>query len=95
MDRPESFPGTGQVQIDAMKAAFMERFSGYHSREASMRAFRGITFANGESMETYMDHLKQCSQGLAMPDAITMDQFLSGLPTDANVAVSMSSPATP
>ena len=82
------------ADVNDLKRRFIEHHSGVHSREASVTAFRAISYRQGESMETYLGRLKPFSERLGYQEELLRDQFLSGLPHDVKVAVSMSAANT-
>ena len=75
--------------LNDLKRRFLEHFSGVHSREASVAAFRSIVYKPGESMDAYLDRIKPLAERLGYQDELVKDQFLHGLPHDVKVAVSM------
>ena len=72
-----------------LKRRFIEHFSGVHSREASVAAFRSIVYKPGESLESYMGRIKPLAERLGYQGELVKDQFLHGLSYDVKVAVSM------
>ena len=77
------------ADADNLKRRFIEHFSGVHSREGTVAAFRGCKYVPGESMETYLAKLRGYAERLGYDDDLIADQFREGLPYDIRIQVSM------
>ena len=83
------FEGKAFNDLNALKNSFIEHFSGYHSREGSLAAFRSIKWKHGEAMETYLGRLRPLAERLGYDNDQIRDQFIEGLPHDVKVSVVM------
>lgn len=78
------------ANLNQLKAAFTQYFSGIHSREASARLFRNIAYSAGESVESYATKIRGAAEQLGYNEDMIRDQFLQGLPHNLQLQLSMS-----
>ena len=93
-DAREWISGKAFQTPNELKDSFIQYFSGFRSREASLEAFRNCKWIPGECIEKYASKIDRLGQRLNMGNDLIREQFLNGFPVDMKIAVIMSGAAT-
>ena len=92
-DAREWISGKQFQNPDDLKDQFIQYFSGFSSRTASLEAFRGLKWIPGECIDRFAMKVTRLGERLQMGDELIQEQFLNGLPFEMKTAVIMSGAA--
>lgn len=76
--------------LDAMKEAFIRRFSPTHSEFANVRYFEELSYKQGESAEQYLQRVRIAAQRINYNAEQIRHKYLHSLPQECKRAVAMS-----
>ena len=84
--------GKAFADVEALRTAFIGRFSPSNSQVAKVKEFENITFTQGDSAEIHLQKVRKAADRAGYGDIQIRDKFLSSLPEKCRAAVVMSVP---
>lgn len=78
--------------LDALKQAFLDRFSPGQSQYAKLKGFEAVTFTSGDSAEIHLQKITTAAQSAGYGDQQIKNKFITSLPEKCRSAVLMSAP---
>ncbi len=75
--------------VDAMRNAFIEHYSGIYSREGGKTLWKGLTLQDGESIEAFVARIKPLAERLNKDDDDVQEKIYDVLPDELSEQVEM------